>query len=178
MPNVLTKAESAAVRGAVFDEIQAVEDDRRSTIPRTAGDKRLQHRADLGHGGWRFLQTEPLVLRFHTHPVMLWVLQVRCSSIHLKPESKAKRGAGGGGGGGAEASVGRLQEFFGTALLRAAHPPVPRVASPGSGPGGWHNDTPYQQLMQRGFPDQGFPEAPLGVQCNVCIDEYSAENVR
>ena len=32
--------------------------------------------------------------------------------------------------------------------------------------------------MQRGFPDQGFPEAPLGVQCNVCIDEYSAENVR
>ena len=92
MPNVLTKTESAAVRGAVFDEIQAVEDDRRSIIPRTAGDKRLQHRADLGHGGWRFLQTEPLVLRFHTHPVMLWVLQVCCSSIRLKPGSEAKRG--------------------------------------------------------------------------------------
>ena len=33
-----------------------------------------------------------------------------------------------------------LEQFFGTPWLRAAHPPVPRVAAAGSGPGQWHND--------------------------------------
>jgi ectoine hydroxylase-related dioxygenase (phytanoyl-CoA dioxygenase family) len=42
-----------------------------------------------------------------------------------------------------------------------------------------HNDTPYQQLMQRGFPEFGFgPDdmPPLGLQCNMCIDEYAEAN--
>ena len=43
-----------------------------------------------------------------------------------------------------------------------------------------HNDTPYQRLMQRGFPEHGFgPDdsmPPLGLQCNMCIDEYREAN--
>ena len=34
--------------------------------------------------------------------------------------------------------------------------------------------------MQRGFPEEGFGEEagfpPLGLQCNMCIDEYTREN--
>ena len=71
-----------------------------------------------------------------------------------------------------------LENFFGSPWIRAAHPPVPRVAEPGSGPGDWHNDTPYQQLMQRGYDaySMPFPNLPLGVQANVCVDDYYDAN--
>ena len=126
IPNILDEAEAEVVRAAVFDEMES----------------QTKSEDVRGARAWGFVADCAPVLRFHTHPVMLWV----------------------------------LQEFMETPLLRAAHPPVPRVAAPGSGAGGWHNDTPYQQLMQRGYPEEGFPEAPLGVQCNVCIDEYRDDN--
>jgi hypothetical protein len=156
--NVLSREETAEVRQTVFEEMEA----------------QSKSEGARGAGAWDFVRTCPQVLRFHTHPVMLWV----------------------------------VGEYLGTRLLRAAHPPVPRVADPGSGYGGWvsfvwrspptcphawyvltrriarallqHNDTPYQQLMQRGFPEHGFgPDdsmPPLGLQCNMCIDEYREAN--
>ena len=86
---LLTASEAATVRRIVFDEMEA----------------QKKGEGARGAGAWDFVRTCPLVLRFHTHPVMLWC----------------------------------IGEYLGTPLLRAAHPPVPRVADPGSGDGGWHN---------------------------------------
>jgi hypothetical protein len=85
--NVLTSEESATVRQTVFDEMEA----------------QAKSEGARGAGAWDFVRTCPQILRFHTHPVMLWV----------------------------------IGKYLGTHLLRAAHPPVPRVADPGSGHGGW-----------------------------------------
>ena len=88
--NILSSEESATVRRVVFDEMDA----------------QAKSEGARGAGAWDFVRTCPLVLRFHTHPIMLWV----------------------------------IGEYLGTRLLRAAHPPVPRVAEPsisGSGYGGW-----------------------------------------
>jgi hypothetical protein len=85
--NVLTSEESAMVRQTVFNEMGA----------------QAKSEGVRGAGAWDFVRTCPEILRFHTHPVMLWV----------------------------------IGKYLGTDLLRAAHPPVPRVADPGSGHGGW-----------------------------------------
>lgn len=85
--NVLSREETAEVRQTVFEEMEA----------------QSKSEGARGAGAWDFVRTCPQVLRFHTHPVMLWV----------------------------------VGEYLGTRLLRAAHPPVPRVADPGSGYGGW-----------------------------------------
>ena len=85
--NVLTSEETSAVRQIVFDEMEV----------------QSKSEGARGAGAWDFVRTCPHILRFHTHPVMLWV----------------------------------IGKYLGTHLLRAAHPPVPRVADPGSGYGGW-----------------------------------------
>lgn len=99
--NVLTAEESATVRQIVFHEMEA----------------QAKSEGARGAGAWDFVRTCPQVLRFHTHPVMLWV----------------------------------VGNYLGTQLVRAAHPPVPRVAAPGSGHGGWVRVCPICVATQRSF---------------------------
>lgn len=69
-----------------------------------------------------------------------------------------------------------VEQVLETADVRTAHPPLSRLAVPGSADGGWHVDTPYQQLGARGYPTPFPTGPPLGVQCNLCVDEYHFEN--
>ena len=70
--DLLTTAEAAAVRRIVFDEMEA----------------QKKGEGARGAGAWDFVRTCPLVLRFHTHPVMLWTigqyLLRRCSGRPIR----------------------------------------------------------------------------------------------
>eukprot|EP01051_Picozoa_sp_SAG22_P016554 SAG22_NODE_2360_length_2666_cov_1.181924_1_plen_216_part_00 len=68
MPNLLTADEAATVRAAVLGDLAAAEQHDEELA---AGEAQNE-----GQGRRRYLKTEPLVMRLHTHPVMLWVLQV------------------------------------------------------------------------------------------------------
>jgi hypothetical protein len=73
-----------------------------------------------------------------------------------------------------------MGEYMGIDALHFGTLPWPSVHLPNTGgnptqpSGGWHSDYPYRDGRFRG---DAFPtDMVLGVQCNICIDEFRANN--
>ena len=105
----------------------------------------------IGAAQW-LLQASPLFAQLNVHPVQLWL----------------------------------LEQFMGCGAI-AAHTALPRINMPREfwtreETGGWHCDTPYgwDEFKEHVERTGGrFPEPvarPLGVQCNICLDDYTPEN--
>jgi hypothetical protein len=105
----------------------------------------------IGATQW-LLQSSPLFAQLNAHPVQLWL----------------------------------LEQFMGSGAI-AAHTALPRINMPRKfwtreETGGWHCDTPYgwNEFKEHVERTGGrFPEPvarPLGVQCNICLDDYTPEN--
>lgn len=73
-----------------------------------------------------------------------------------------------------------IQQYMSTNNIHFCHQPIITTLRPardlaGTYPeAGWHSDYPYHPGV---FPDNNWPEAPVfGVQYNVCLDEFRADN--
>ena len=74
-----------------------------------------------------------------------------------------------------------IQGYLGVPDLQQSHIPVFTVLKPAgeklrgpAKPGGWHSDYPYRQGR---FVDEKWPAFPrLGVQYNICVDEFTEAN--
>ena len=112
---------------------------------------RQRHHADETPNDGNFWITDSLiwsidVARAVTHPVAMWV----------------------------------MQQYMNSDEIHFCHQPIVNTLKPadklkGQFPeGGWHSDYPYHGKV---FPNDDWPEQPVfGVQFNICIDEFRANN--
>eukprot|EP01046_Picozoa_sp_COSAG06_P021121 COSAG06_NODE_1572_length_9064_cov_8.042052_5_plen_461_part_00 len=152
---VASAADIASMKSTITQRMESLVAQREASGEERSGKGRMQefNLNDDAEGGddYRLVEQAPLFARLHANPVMLHLL-----------------------------------EAFTGGPVRAAHPPSTRITMPQDGSlgpgGGWHCDTPYNgavfRAWQRDSSREDFPDVtrPLGVQCNLCVDDYTTRN--
>lgn len=78
-----------------------------------------------------------------------------------------------------EGALWLLRKYLETEDIHYCHQPIVTVLKPASKlagtfpESGWHSDYPYHPGV---FPDEAWPDVPLGAQFNICIDPFTAES--
>ena len=142
----------AEMKATMQERMDLLVAEREADGDEVSGDGRIQE-FNLGNdaGNFSLVEQQPLFAKLHSNPIMLHML-----------------------------------ETFAGGPVRAAHAPSTRITMPQDGSlgpgGGWHCDTPYNAKPFRDYQRESgaetFPDVsrPLGIQCNLCVDEYTEEN--